>query len=737
MGPEHPDMDHPELWGGIECTLNRVGDSYRSQLVWNGHLCRAGDLDLIAELGIRTLRYPVLWEMVAPNSLDDPDWSWTDRQLERLRALDITPIVGLLHHGSGPRYTSLLDPEFPAKLARYARLVAQRYPWVKAFTPVNEPLTTARFSALYGHWYPHAREDRAFARALILQCRGIAAAMTAIREIIPDARLVVTEDLGLTRSTEQLRYQAEFENQRRWLSFDLLFGRVTPDHPLRRWLEGAGGVPCCEFDSFLKTPVVPALIGINYYLTSDRFLDHRLERYPDSLHGGNGRERYADVEAVRACPKGIAGHEALLRQAWQRYRTEVAITEVHLGATREEQLRWFREAWQSGVSLRREGVPVRAITAWALLGSFGWDSLCTSDGGLYEPGAFDVRGPKPRPTAIASVLKTLAHGGDLEGRNLDHPGWWRRDVRFLESCRPVRHRPVSLENCSEAGGMIITGRTGTLGQAFARLCEERGLPYHLLSRGELDIASPESVRDALRRFRPWAVVNSAGFVRIDDAEIDCAGCFRENTTGPAVLAAECRHRGVALLTFSSDMVFNGTKGSAYHEGDPVSPVNIYGQSKAEAERKVLTIYPESLVVRSSAFFGPWDQYNFVTATLTRLARGEEVAAASDLYVSPTYIPDLVHASLDLLLDGECGIWHVSNSGSVSWSEFACAFAVLAGMDPAAVLPRPAATFGYPARRPSYLELSSVRGGLLSSLDDALRRYFCQMGGSPRWLGAGP
>ena len=192
----------PELWGGIECTLNRVGDRFHNQLALSGHLGRPDDLDLIAQLGIKTLRYPVLWEMVAPQGLSSPDWSWADQQLTRLQALGIEPIVGLIHHGSGPLYTSLIDPAFPDKLARYALLVAQRYPWVKSFTPVNEPLTTARFSALYGHWYPHLRDDRAFVQALLQQCRGIVLAMRAIRQEIPHAQLVMTEDLGCTFASQ-------------------------------------------------------------------------------------------------------------------------------------------------------------------------------------------------------------------------------------------------------------------------------------------------------------------------------------------------------------------------------------------------------------------------------------------------------------------------------------------------------------------------------------------------------
>jgi len=195
-----------------------------------GHAARADDLDRFAALGVRALRYPVLWERVAPRGPAQADWAWPDARLARLRELGLRPIVGLLHHGSGPRYTSLVDPAFPEHLAAYAAAVATRYPWVDDYTPVNEPLTTARFSGLYGHWYPHGSDDHTFVRALLLQCRGIVRAMQAIRAVNPVARLVQTEDLGKTYSTAALAYQARLENTRRWLTFDLLCGPIHPHH---------------------------------------------------------------------------------------------------------------------------------------------------------------------------------------------------------------------------------------------------------------------------------------------------------------------------------------------------------------------------------------------------------------------------------------------------------------------------------------------------------------------------
>ena len=323
-----------EMWGGVECTVNRVGDDYIEQLERNGHHRRIEDLDLFAALGIRAMRYPVLWERTAPDGPAHADWSWADERLERLRTLHMRPIVGLVHHGSGPRHTSLIDPGFPQDLAEFAAAVAEHFPWVEDYTPVNEPLTTARFSGLYGHWYPHGRDDRTFVRALLTQCRAVVLAMQAIRTITPTARLVQTDDLGKTWSTPALAYQAEFENHRRWLTFDLLCGRVWREHPLWDYLRWCG-VREAELAPFQEAPCPPDVIGINYYLTSERFLDERVERYPPSVHGSNGRDHYADVEAVRVLAAGPAGPADMLRQAWARYRLPLAITEAHLGCTRE------------------------------------------------------------------------------------------------------------------------------------------------------------------------------------------------------------------------------------------------------------------------------------------------------------------------------------------------------------------------------------------------------------------
>ncbi len=409
----------------------RVGDTWRDQVRETGHGRRGvADLERIAALGIRTLRYPVLWERSAADA--PAERAWLDRQLAALHGRGIAVVAGLVHHGSGPPGTDLLDPGFGERLAVHAAAAAARHPELWAWCPVNEPLTTARFSCLYGHWFPHAHDEGAFLRAVANQAHAALLAMRAVRGQAPRARFVHTEDIGRVFATEALRDQAAYENGRRWLSLDLLCGRVGASHPWRARLESVG-VPARRLDELAGGEAAPDLLGVNHYVTSDRFLDHRLDRYPAGLHGGNGRTAYADVEAVRVpdVPPALTGWKPRLREVWERYRRPVAVTEAHLGCEDPlEPLRWFAEAWTAAEALRAEGADVRAVTAWGLLGLMDWNSLLRRQDNHYEPAAFDVRTDPPTPLPLAGALATLARTGRLEHPALHEPGWWRRPERF-------------------------------------------------------------------------------------------------------------------------------------------------------------------------------------------------------------------------------------------------------------------------------------------------------------------
>jgi dTDP-4-dehydrorhamnose reductase len=244
----------------------------------------------------------------------------------------------------------------------------------------------------------------------------------------------------------------------------------------------------------------------------------------------------------------------------------------------------------------------------------------------------------------------------------------------------------------------------------------------VLSRKEMDIADPASVRAALDRHSPWAVINAAGYARIDDAENDHARCDRENTRGAAALATACAEGHVRFVTFSADLVFGGGQSRPYVESDDVQPLGVYATSKALAEREVMRVWPSSLIVRTGAFFGPWDDHNFVITALRTLANGRLVRAAADSVVSPTYLPDLVNATLDLLIDGTSGIWHLANLGAVTWADLARRSASMAGVDASGVVPCPLRSLGFLAPRPSYCTLGSQRGQLLPALEESLARF---------------
>ncbi len=410
-----------EVWGGAECTCNRVGDRYIDQMELSGHTAR--DIELFAELGIRAMRCGVLWERHDV----DPSWQWPDAHLNTMYRSGIRPIVGLEHHGSGPRHTSLLDPEFANKLACYAGEAAARYPWVCAYTPVNEPHTTARFACHYGLWYPHHRSRESYLRGMLHQVKAVVLSMRAIRNVRSDAQLVQTEDMGCTWSTPELAETAALFSERRWLTYDLLCGTVDRLHPLYDYVRGAG-IREHEIFWFADNPCPPDILGLNYYATSDRFLDQRLDLYPTSGRSAEGP--FVDIEAIRVRPAGIQGFETVLRKAHERYSLPLAITEVHLGDRAEEQIRWAAEAWNGAVRIRDAGVPCRAVTFWALLGSYFWNTLVTTDNGHYEPGVFEMLRGEPQPTGLAELVRQCARGETPCHPALTELGWWHQPGRI-------------------------------------------------------------------------------------------------------------------------------------------------------------------------------------------------------------------------------------------------------------------------------------------------------------------
>lgn len=513
---------NPEMWGGIECTINRVNDSYTDQLMSAGHYSRHSDIRQLARLGIRALRYPILWERHQPDRSAAIDWSWTSRQLDAIRSYNITPLAGLLHHGSGPAYTDLGSSDFPVDFAKYARQVAARFPWIEYYTPINEPLTTARFSGLYGIWYPHQKNARLFINMLLKETKGIVFAMKAIRTVNPGAKLIQTEDLAKIHSTPLLTYQRDFENHRRWLTFDLLTGRVDKAHPLWDYLRHLG-VEEKELTFFIDNPCCPDILGVNYYVTSERFLDENIAAYPGHAAGGNGIHTYADIEAVRSV--SYDGLGSLLQETWERYHIPIAITEAHLNCTREEQMRWLKEVYDTACQAKKAGMEIIAVTAWALLGAHDWNSLLSRNDRHYESGAYEIRENELHLTALGDLIAALSAGHDYCHPLLKQKGWWRRhDGKGGEG----PHTPHQV--------LLLMGPDDRANQLLRDICRSRGICF-ISALYSPDRKDPVAyVENMIRSVHPWGLLSISG-----------------GPPGTKYLPAVCKRQGIPFMTIAAGL----------------------------------------------------------------------------------------------------------------------------------------------------------------------------------------
>ena len=488
----------PEIWAGPECSYNRVEDSFIDQLSLSRHYEGSDDLERFARLGIKALHYPLLWERQQPFKTTPINWDWAAGQLDKLRSLSILPVVGLLHHGSGPTFTHLLAADFASGFSAYAKQVAEQFPWLTHYKPINEPLTTARFVGLYGLWHPHAKDDVVFVNILLNQLKAIVLSMQEIRKVNPEAKLIQTEDLAKTYSSPSLLYQADFENQRRWLTYDFLTGNFNRYHPLWAYFTDLG-ISEKTLLFFSDNPCPPDLLGVNHYITSERYLDENLSLYPSHLHGGNGKDAYADIEAVRIPHSQPSGLKILLEELRDRYAIDIALTEVHLHCTREEQLRWLKHVRDICVELNRKKPTVKALTVWSLLGAYGWNKLLTQPEGDYESGIFDLRSPTPRPTALAHFVEALCNAQPFRHPILEQKGWWQKESRFIYHPLPASIEPYDERSSSP---LLLLGDNSPLSRSFEVCCRQRGINYRVIHFHELHPEAGTQFKAAVLQYKP-------------------------------------------------------------------------------------------------------------------------------------------------------------------------------------------------------------------------------------------
>jgi dTDP-4-dehydrorhamnose reductase len=266
--------------------------------------------------------------------------------------------------------------------------------------------------------------------------------------------------------------------------------------------------------------------------------------------------------------------------------------------------------------------------------------------------------------------------------------------------------------------LLIIGSNGQLGWELVRQCRDRNLDFHALDYPDIDLGNHGSVESCLAPVTFDAIVNAAAYTAVDRAESEADLAMAINRDGPSGLAQTCRTRRIPLIHISTDYVFNGGKAGPYFEEDPVEPLDVYGQSKAEGEAAVRERLPEHLILRTAWLYGVHGQ-NFVKTMLKLGRERETLRVVADQRGCPTFAADLASAILSIYrrqregVAVEWGTYHYCGAGEVTWHAFAAAiFEIARRCEPlkvAEVAAIPTSEYPTPARRPanSALDCSKI------------------------------
>ncbi len=254
--------------------------------------------------------------------------------------------------------------------------------------------------------------------------------------------------------------------------------------------------------------------------------------------------------------------------------------------------------------------------------------------------------------------------------------------------------------------LIVTGAGGMLGADVTRQFSS-DFKVTGLTRQDLDITDKKAVRQVFKHYRPEIVINCAAFTRVDDCESMKETAFSVNAEGPGILASACRDSGALLVHISTDYVFDGSKKSPWKEDEPKAPLNIYGESKLQGEKRVEARCDNYLIIRTSWLFG-LNGPNFIATMLNLSKKRDELSVVNDQEGSPTSTRDLAWGIKMLVMHDLRGVFHCCNSGSCTWFDL-CRFVFeKRGIKGVTLKPVPSESFPRPAARPEYSVLDTSR-----------------------------
>jgi beta-glucosidase/6-phospho-beta-glucosidase/beta-galactosidase len=368
-----------------------------------------GDVKLLAELGVRSVRYGIPWHRIHP-SRDRWEFRWADEPLEALLDAGISPIVDLIHYGTpGWLDGAFTHPDYADHAAEYATRIAERFRGrIHAYTPLNEPRVTAWYCGRIGWWPPFLRSWGGFLRVMLGVCRGIVQSSRALRGVDPEIILAHVDATDLYEATHpSLLAEANRRQELVFLALDLVSGRVHSGHPLLPWLL-EHGMTEADVDFFAQSAVDLDLVGINLY---PLFSEKRLVRTAGGLRA---RMRYADARII----------DRLAELYWTRYQRPLFISETASEGSVARRAAWLTDSVAAVRRVRARGIPLIGYTWWPLFALVTWgyrEGQKPPHAYLKQMGLWDLR-PAPsglerdRTPLVEQYQKLVRQGGAPAGR---------------------------------------------------------------------------------------------------------------------------------------------------------------------------------------------------------------------------------------------------------------------------------------------------------------------------------